>query len=139
MFVSQIGRNEPQTNKKNTVHLSYMMMKAKIESLETLNFFFFPRLILKKFFVFCSLAPFDRIVDQDLRLQYFKFPSNIYHLHVQKAFLWLYMKGSSSSSSQLKTNSWIVIYQVVRNGHTPLVLVRFCFSFISFHISNFIN
>ncbi|KAH7643315.1 growth/differentiation factor 11-like protein [Dermatophagoides farinae] len=71
--------------------------------------------------------PFDRIVDQDLRLQYFKFPSNIYHLHVQKAFLWLYMKGSSSSSSsssQLKTNSWIVIYQVVRNGHTPLVLVK---------------
>ncbi|XP_075680454.1 growth/differentiation factor 8-like [Dermatophagoides pteronyssinus] len=64
--------------------------------------------------------PFDRIVDQELRSQYFKFPSNIYHQHVQKAFLWIYLKGSS----QLKTSSRIVIYQVVRNKQTPLLMIK---------------
>ncbi|OTF72285.1 hypothetical protein BLA29_014541, partial [Euroglyphus maynei] len=64
--------------------------------------------------------PFDRIVDRDLRAQYFKFPANIYNQHVQKAFLWLYLKGSS----QMKINSRIIIYQVVRGGPTPLLMVN---------------
>ena len=107
-----------------------------------LRFFFTPlnnigkKIDLKLLNIFFSinfflllLAPFDRIVDQELRSQYFKFPSNIYHQHVQKAFLWIYLKGSS----QLKTSSRIVIYQVVRNKQTPLLMVS---NFVLFN-SNF--
>lgn len=87
--------------------------------LETFKYFFSINFFL------LLLAPFDRIVDQELRSQYFKFPSNIYHQHVQKAFLWIYLKGSS----QLKTSSRIVIYQVVRNKQTPLLMVSNFFIF----------
>ncbi|UXI23294.1 hypothetical protein NH340_JMT09237 [Sarcoptes scabiei] len=67
----------------------------------------------EKSIVFAQEIPSDRLVDDGHGSiqQYFKFPANIQHQsRVEKAFLWFYLKGSSS----VKSNCRIIIYQVHR-------------------------
>ena len=85
-------------------------------------------------------APPDRMVLGRHRAQYFKFPANIVNSQVDRAILWLYLKGSRLQPSD--SMGHIHIYQVVR-GETPLVtssvsvvllLALAIFTLIAYHL-----
>ena len=90
-------------------------------------------MIIIKHFLFFVAASEELHILEELRVQHFKFPSNVLNSYVSKALLWVYIKPFQNlqelpADQRKETTAFVVVYEVAKKDEEfKLLLVNLIF------------